>query len=89
MSSALSLSLILYNISLELCSELGVLVLFVLFASGFVWFMNFRHRRKGIVLWWGLLLSYAMVRSAIIIPMSHFHQARKMRSAKPKLVPTD
>jgi len=88
MPSALALSLILYDVFLELRSDLGVLVLFGLFGTGFVQFMNFRRKRKGIVVLWSLLLSFIMVRLAIIIPMSHFCQVMKMKSAKPKPVPT-
>jgi len=40
------------------------------------------------VLLWGLLLSFVMVRLAIIIPISHFYQVIKMKSAKPESVPT-
>ena len=37
---------------------------------------------------WALLFRFFVVRSAIIILMSHFYQVMKMKSAKPKPVPT-
>ena len=74
MPSASTLSLILCDVFLELRSDLVVMVLFGLFATGFVPFMNFRHKRKGIVVLWVLLLSFIVVRSAIIIQISHFNQ---------------
>jgi len=73
MPGALSLSLILYDVFLELHLDLGVVVLFQLFAIGLVLLMNFRHRRKSIVVLWGLLLSFIVVSLAVIIPMSHFY----------------
>jgi len=88
MPSALSLSLILYDMSLQLCSELGILVLFGLFANGFMRFMNFRCRKKDIVLLCGLLLSYVVVKLASIVPISHFHQVMKKKIAKLEPVPT-
>jgi len=71
----------------RLHSDLGVMVLFGLFTTGFMLFMNFRRKKNGIVVMWGLLLSF-IIRSAIIIQMSHFYRVMKMKSAKPKPVPT-
>ena len=87
MPSALSLSSILCDVSLEFHSDPSILVRFGSLATVFVWFTNFRCRRKGVLLW-GLLLSHTVRRLAIIIPISYPYQEIKMKSAKPEPVPT-
>ena len=79
--------MILYDVFLELHLDLLVVVLFGLFATVFVQFMNFRRKRKGIVVWWVLLLSFTVIRLAITVPISHLNQVMKMKSAKPEPVP--
>jgi len=63
-------------------------MLYGLFASVFVRSVKFKSRLKGTALLWGFLLSYAVARLAIIIPLSYLYQLMKMKSAKPKPVPT-
>jgi len=88
MPSALALGLIFYDVFLELRLDVVAVILFVLFATVFMRFLNFRRKKKGIVVLWVLLLSFTVIRPAITVLISHLNEVLKMKSAKPEPVPT-